>query len=217
MPKVPHPRPGKRKVTQAELDDEQFMLSSNEEADLATAVFPGLPHSNAFPETPHKAQKTGVYATPATTGKRKLPWQEDFPASLADSAVVTPSKASAEPTVAAETPAMAAFTTTATPSPPTRHKNALHNPADQGSSLTSEVLSTLSPVNIPPKTFEELRSILTKHDLRTQGVTRGRDISRLALKAKDAEIIELKARIGRMEAELELQNEMRRVMRREAS
>ena len=214
---MPHPRSAKRNITQAELDDEQFMLSSNEEAELATAAFPGLSHSTTFPETPHKAQKTGVYATPTTTGKRKLPWQEEIPASHADNAIVTPSKASAEPMIAVETPVAAALATAATPSPATRHKNALHNPADQDSSLTSEVLSTLSPVNIPAKTFEELRSILTKHDLRTQGVTRGRDISRLALKAKDAEIIELKARIGRMEAELELQNEMRRVRRREAS
>ncbi|KAF2768904.1 hypothetical protein EJ03DRAFT_343676 [Teratosphaeria nubilosa] len=211
----------KRKAQDADLsdddDDEQFPwpLTGQEEQELAKIA------DSTVRETPHKALKTGVYATPATTGRRKLPWLEQprTPATaskpLADY-FATPSKASAAvvPTTtfggsvdSIETPKAQEDVSSAaarTPSPPTRHKDALFNPADSASTLTSEALAALSTTNVPTDIISKLRSILSKHDLKTQGILKGRDISRLALKAKDAKIAELQAKIASMEADREV-------------
>ncbi|KAK5174345.1 uncharacterized protein LTR77_001425 [Saxophila tyrrhenica] len=174
------------------------------------------------PETPHKIQKTGVYATPATTGKRKLPWLEEpvTPATSTKSTTGyfdTPSKGETQSSISVaepETPAVPhTIATAASPSPPTRYKDALHNPADSASSLTSEVLAALSSVTMPAEVRESLRSICTKHDLRSQGFVRGRDISRLAIKAKDAKITELQARIASMQADNEVEKSLNRMKR----
>ncbi|KAK5690673.1 hypothetical protein LTR17_025888 [Elasticomyces elasticus] len=107
----------------------------------------------------------------------------------------TPSK-----TLGAVTPIPDSIPTTiTTPSPPTRYKDALSNPADSTSSLTSEALAILQPLTIPPDIRDKLRGILSKHDLKTQGIVKGRDISRLAIKAKDAKIAELSTRIAGLE------------------
>lgn len=47
----------------------------------------------------------------------------------------------------------------------------------------------------------KLGAILTKHDLRTEGVKMGRDISRAVLKTKEARIVELEERIRILEEE----------------
>lgn len=157
-------------------------------------------------ETPRKVRQVDAYPTPATTGKRKLPWQEAEPTTPANAVYhseyfSTPSKQQ-QP----QTPFMpAARSTAATPSPPTRHRDALNDPADDASSLTAEALACLASAKLPPDTLSKLRSILTKHDLKSQGITKGRDISRLALKAKEAKITELEARIASMSAEIDLE------------
>ncbi|KAK3722202.1 hypothetical protein LTR37_002635 [Vermiconidia calcicola] len=210
----------KRTVQTAQLDDDEFGLADMEDDDLVTAV-----DSSAF-ETPQKAQKTGVYATPATTTKRKLPWLEPpttpVPAAKpAENYFDTPSKRprTARPVVEPETPLAPPTTATdASPSPPTRYKDALVNPADLASSLTSEVLAALSKgkVSIPAETLSNVRTILTRHDLKNQGVIKGRDISRLAIKAKDAKIAELQARIASLEADREVERGLGRMRRWES-
>ena len=92
----------------------------------------------------------------------------------------------------------------ATPSAPSRYTNALLNPADTSSSLASEALATLASTPVPLDILTNLRSVLSRHDLKAQGVVRGRDITRLALKAKEARIAELQMRIERLEADGEL-------------
>ena len=209
----------KRTAQDADLDDD-FGLSGSEEEGLAKAA------DAASLQTPHKVQKTGVYATPATTGKRKLPWLElpTTPAAASkstDDYPTTPSKQPANngrPIIEPETPsAPPTLATAATPSPPKRHKDALTDPADSASSLTSEVLAALSSVSMPPQTLSNVRSILTRHDLKAQGVVKGRDISRLALKAKDAKIAELQARIASFEADREVERGLGRMKRWESA
>lgn len=153
-------------------------------------------------ETPHKAQKMGVYATPATGKKspRKLPWLEQPvspPSSvrLGNEHLATPSK---PPSKALE------LGPPESPSPQARFKDALVNPADSASSLTNEVLAHLSSIPIPQDKLSTLRTIVSRHDLKAQGVAKGRDISRLALKAKEAKIVELQSKIVRLEAEREV-------------
>ncbi|WPG98818.1 Hypothetical protein R9X50_00161600 [Acrodontium crateriforme] len=206
----------KRKVHDTDLGNDDFLesLSGQEELELARVA------DEAAPSTPQKAQKTGVYATPATNTKRKLPWL-DPPANTSTliSFLDTPS---------AQRSGLSSFTDTLgqPETPPTlartgdssaihslRFKDALKNPADSESSLTSEALAALASVNIPLEALSNLRSVLSRHDLRTQGVIKGRDISRLALKAKDTKIAELQARIASLEAEREMDRGMMRKLR----
>ncbi|RMY39245.1 hypothetical protein D0866_02064 [Hortaea werneckii] len=225
----------KRGANSAGMDDEDdnafsWSLTAQEEQDLAKVA------ARTAPETPNKAQKTGVYATPATSGKRKLPWempqqqqQQQQPATpstvgtkgkTATDYFQSPSKRPVafspigeelEPFL--ETPHIAPTPTTAQTPTSVRHNNALVNPADSASTLTAEALSALSAVRLPPDVLSNLRSILSKHDLKTQGVTRGRDISRLALKSKEAKIAELQKRIESLEADMELDRGVIRQLR----
>lgn len=211
----------KRSAYHAQLDEAEFdswSLDEDDEKRLAKSADTGAPI------TPYKAQKTGVYATPATTAKRKLPWLEQPPNETAtkptEDYFSTPSKQPnhssntqstfTEPGTPTARPSLA---TASTPSPPTRHRDALVNPADDASSLTSEVLSALSSAPISADTISNVRSILTKHDLRAQGIKKGRDVSRLALRAKDAKIAELQARIASLEADRELERGLDRMRR----
>lgn len=211
----------KRSAEEAELSDgdDEFGWALGEQADVLEKRATG-----AGLQTPQKAQKTGVYATPAATAKRKLPWLEQ-PTTPATSKgnegadyFQTPSKPPASATNGnePETPYVPpTLATKSTPSPPTRHRDALSNPADSTSSLTSEVLNCInaSNVKLPPNILSELRSIVTKHDLKAQGTIKGRDISRLAIKAKDAKIAELQARIASLEAEREVERGVQRMRR----
>lgn len=237
----------KRRAQQAfadEADDDPFpwALTGQEEQELASSVSRTMPP----PETPNKVQKTGIYATPATTGKRKLPWldTEAGPsisrttsdvASKLPQLPETPSKtptAGASHAKSATTPdghtLQADSVAATTPSPPTRHKDALSDPGDSAATLTKDALAALSSVDIPPDILSKLRGILSKHDLKTQGIIKGRDISRLALKAKDAKIkeletkvvghenakiAELQARIASLEAEREVDKAVIRQLR----
>ncbi|GAB7365871.1 hypothetical protein MBLNU230_g7201t1 [Neophaeotheca triangularis] len=217
----------KRTAQNAGFDDEDeafdWPLIAVEEEEMAEAA----DASNL--QTPHKAQKTGIYATPSTTttdttSKRKLPWLAEpttpTSAKKSNDYFTTPSKpppASASSTQTLPAPvtpsAVAPPTFPHSPSPLNRKKNALTNPADSSSSLTTEALSILSTTPITPDVRENLRSALSKHDLRTQGIVKGRDISRLALKAKDAKIAELQARVASLEAEREVDRGVVRKLR----
>lgn len=216
---MPSSSAGKRNAQQAGMDDEDdeffpWPLTGQEEQDLANVA-----DTAQTPKTPHKSLKTGVYATPATTvTKRRLPWldPEETPKATATAlpsssrvdseAPETPSRSTgitAAPTtvqLAAPTPQPPPTRTNmTTPSPPARFKDALSNPADSSSSLTSEALETLEDIDIPPDIRDKLRSVLSKHDLKTQGVTKGREIARLAVKAKEAKIAEFETRIAGLE------------------
>ncbi|KAK5117584.1 hypothetical protein LTR62_005006 [Meristemomyces frigidus] len=214
---VPGSSSGKRNAGQAGLDDDEddffpWPLTGQEEQELVQPA-----GALGAPQTPHKALKTGVYATPATTAKRKLPWleQEQAPGTPATprgpnlhgkADVDTPSRSTdiaAQYTLAQnETTPQAQSThhiNSTTPSPPTRYKDALSNPSDSNGSLTYEVLSILESATLNPDTLSALRSTLTRHDLKTQGVTKGRELSRLAVKAKEAKIAELEAKSAAVE------------------
>lgn len=183
-------------------DDEPFpwALTGQEEAELVQ-VADRFSHA---PETPRKAVKTDAYATPATTTeKRRLPWL-DYSNETHTSK--TPSKTTGLPTPSTKTPGakITVATTPDTTPTPSRFKDALAESAP--AALTDEVFSTLkaAKITLQSDAAARLKAVLTRHDLRTQGIAKGRDISRLAIKAKDAKIVELQARISALEAEREL-------------
>jgi len=75
---------------------------------------------------------------------------------------------------------------------------------DADGGLSKELFAMLQERNVrlDDEVQSSLKQLLGKHSLRMQGVTRGRDVSRLTVKAKDAKIAELEHRVATLEAEL---------------
>lgn len=71
------------------------------------------------------------------------------------------------------------------------------------SSLTSSALHILAPISLPPTIQDQLVELLNRHELRTTGIAKGRDITRLAVQAKERRIADLEARIKGLEQEKE--------------
>lgn len=78
-----------------------------------------------------------------------------------------------------------------------------HGIPDSNSTLTAEALKILAPIPLNAAIEEQLVDLLNRHDLRTQGIVKGRDIARLAIQGKDKKIAELQARIAGLGAERE--------------
>lgn len=83
------------------------------------------------------------------------------------------------------------------PRPPTS------TPSTDPGELASSALQLLKPVSIPIHIETQLVDLLNKHDLRTSGISKGRDITRLAVQAKERKITDLEARITALEQEKE--------------
>ncbi|KAG9615323.1 hypothetical protein KCU82_g23955, partial [Aureobasidium melanogenum] len=182
------PNAAKRPFSDTGLDDADtdhdsfpWSLSGQEEAELLAA-----------PETPRKAVKFDGLATPATSTHRRLPWLDQSaqsPSTIA--AKATPSKPSPLPQHLTSSKLVvaqhSALTPQVTPSP-----SRFHDPSGDTSSfrstLNQDVFAVLSDssVTLPANLTAKLRDVLTRHELRTQGVIKGREITRLALKARDA-------------------------------
>lgn len=100
-------------------------------------------------------------------------------------------------------PSSAEISTTPTPS---KYTNVLCADAQSDNSdLARSALALLDvhKVIMPRKTQDELTGLLNRYDLRMQGIARGRDITRLALKKKDEQIAQLQARVEALREELE--------------
>jgi hypothetical protein len=82
--------------------------------------------------------------------------------------------------------------------------------APEPSTLAQSALEILrkNPIPLLPSTEAELIDLLNKHDLRTQGITKGRDLSRVAVAAREKRIAELQNRITGLEMEKETQRQV---------
>jgi hypothetical protein len=69
------------------------------------------------------------------------------------------------------------------------------------STLATEALKILAPIPLNSSVQFQLIELLNRHELRTQGIAKGRDITRLAIQSKERKIAELQARIAGLEAE----------------
>ncbi|EAS37000.3 uncharacterized protein CIMG_02354 [Coccidioides immitis RS] len=71
--------------------------------------------------------------------------------------------------------------------------------------LISDTLGLLEShhISLPEKARNDLVNLLDTYDLRTLSITKGRDVSRMAIKTRDARIKELRGRIECLEAERE--------------
>ncbi|MCJ1246206.1 hypothetical protein MMC30_003411 [Trapelia coarctata] len=159
------------------------------------------------PETPRKAVKTDAFSTP---GKRRYD----------ETALPTPTK---DPDDVFTTPmtglkGRSLFPRTGLPSPAvTPSSNRFKDITPDNSELATEVLNSLRDlrVELDPEATTSLKEICSRHTLKIQGITRGRDISRMAIKTKDARIAELQNKISRLEAERETNKAVIRHLRRD--
>ncbi|EER28732.1 hypothetical protein CPC735_039960 [Coccidioides posadasii C735 delta SOWgp] len=71
--------------------------------------------------------------------------------------------------------------------------------------LISDTLGLLEShhISLPEKARNDLVNLLDTYDLRTLSITKGRDVSRMAIRTRDARIKELRGRIECLEAERE--------------
>ncbi|KAF2462994.1 uncharacterized protein BDR25DRAFT_246763 [Lindgomyces ingoldianus] len=183
-------------------------------------------------ETPRKAVRIDANTVP---GRRKLPWTRAEPAdgmptpqseprvskdlfptrfSAPGSSFLTPSKYEGPDNghSSRRTPASSPFDTPT----PTRHRDAGLDSSDDD--LVRDVFGLLreEDVALDEQAEKSLSSLLSKSVLRTQGIIKGREYTRLTLKAKDAKITELQHRVTTLEAELEAEKALVKHLRWQA-
>lgn len=154
--------------------------------------------------TPNKAPRTATNTSP---GKRKLDdvFNDD------DDDKSPPYSESAPTTQSSSTTAPFSFSSVEVSATPTPRRfqdvlSAQGAASNQASDLELNILSILDrhDVVVPTTARDELVALVDQHHLKTQGIIRGRDISRMALKKKDEEIQALRERIERLETEREM-------------
>lgn len=187
---------GRAKIVPTAAEDDAFDWPSSNDEDLLEAageIAAKIPMPP--PETPRKAAKTITFSSP---GKRTHQDMESSSNTIApspgDDVFATPGTSNKLGLPSpAETPT------------PGRYKN--EGGSAQDSDLATSTLTLLNSkaVHLEKEVEAELVGLLNRHDLKTQGIVKGRDISRLAIKAKNKKISELQARIAGLEAERETQ------------
>ncbi|KAI9045619.1 uncharacterized protein KD926_008035 [Aspergillus affinis] len=144
--------------------------------------------------SPRKAARTDSFTSP---GKRKLSdMQNDTPQ--------TPKSVWSQSESWRLPPPSAELCMTPTPS---KYHNALSgDPRAESSDLALQVVKILESHNavLPRRAQEEVSELLNKHDLRTKGVIRGREISWAQIKKKNEEIKQLQDRIEVLEKQRKL-------------
>jgi len=151
-------------------------------------------------DTPRKAIKTDRLMTPGT--KRK--WEED---TLPTPATRPTSYIKLEERTEKEQLSLHSPYNTPTPS---RYHDALRageaeeEITPRGYDISEEVMELLEDEDVGEKKISQLRDLLNKHALKISGIAKGRDITRVALKAKDAKIAELQQKITALETEREM-------------
>lgn len=171
-------------------DDESFDWSSSGDEDLA-AVAEAVTRQES--ESPRKAARTAGFDSP---GKRTMSAMMDS-SNCSESAWPPNDELFLTPTTSTKSYGLMSPISTKTKPiqlPPSFPKS---------SSLVSEVLQMLKPANISATVEHDLVELLQRYELRTQGIVKGRDITRLAVQAKEKKIAELQAKITGLEADRE--------------
>lgn len=199
------PTTGTKRKQSSDEDDEYGSRSNDSFQDALAQA--------ARAEEAPRASKMARIDPNTTPARRKLPWVEDgqtLPTPRTDSrtlgaptlgdSLLTPSKTSSRTGTSFSSNL---FSPNVTPTP-ARFRDAL---SGDGDGLAKEVFDLLQErrVNLDADTQAVLKQVLGKHSLRYQGVVRGRDVARLAIKAKEAKITELQHHITTLEAELEVE------------
>ncbi|KAJ5970938.1 Zinc finger GRF-type [Penicillium vulpinum] len=155
---------------------------------------------NFHPESPFKTPRTSTVTSP---GKHKLAEATNDNPFHSQYTPATPFSARSSRTDIFP-PSSVELCMTPTPS---KYSNVLCADSKfDTSDLAKSLLDILEKhsVVLPNKAQDEIVSLLNRQDLKTQGIIRGRDMTRLALKKKDDDIKKLQDRISNLEAQEEL-------------
>jgi hypothetical protein len=163
--------------------------------------------------TPRKAIKVDMFSTPGS--KRKRDEAEAWPTPstgliLSNDIFTTPSTTRLKGGMwdGNERPGLMSPSVTPTPAR-FRDVNQPLETADNISDLmdydiTKEVMELLKEQPLNKEITTKVRQVLNKHALKTQGIARGRDITRMALKTKEGKIAELEQCISELQNEREV-------------
>lgn len=172
-------------------DETNFEWSSSNDVDLVEVA---QSVAMAPPETPRKTARNTLFASP---GKRNhsemLEATSDFSATVSNDDVFNTPRSSEE--------AHGLLSPAETPLRRKPHGQAPLSTVPTDSHLANDALRVLGGSKLCVEVEQQLVELLNKHDLRTQGIAKGRDITRLALSNKERKIAELEARIVGLEAE----------------
>ena len=180
--------------------EDSFEWPSSDEAELAQAAAQAT--VDPLPETPRKTPRTDQLTSP---GKRN---HSDMQASgtFTWSALTSSNDDDVFATPTTSNRSNGLLSPTATPahvaSQIEEQSQSLSNHKSY-SQLATEALKVLAPIPLNSAVEAQLVALLNRHDLRTQGIAKGRDITRLAIQSKDKKIAELQTRIAGLEAERE--------------
>lgn len=179
-------------------------IEAVEAAERATSMRP--------PETPRKALKTSDFSIPGSKRIRsgEGPWPT--PASNATSRTEdifgTPTTARSQ-SLGLDSPSKRGLISpSASPTPNRRldfgsvATTGASGPADYD--ITEEVLQLLEGQPIEDETITNLRQLLNRYALKNSGIEKGRDVTRLALKARDAKIEDLQQQVATLESKREM-------------
>lgn len=170
--------------------DEEFDWSSGAEEELVEAL--------EIYETPRKAARTAEITSPRKSVQSADSATTDSTMRACDDVFTTPSTSKKHISTGLLTPSHTPATGNSQAQTQSQHQQDL-GPA----SLAAQALTILKAANVPSKIENELVDLLSNYELRTQGIAKGRDISRVAIQTKDRRITELQARIQGLEAERE--------------
>ena len=171
--------------------EEEFDWSSSADEELVEAL--------EIYETPRKAART----TEITSPRKRVNSDNSFRTASAESAPPLTDGVFATPSTSHKPNSTGLLSPSKTPAKSTSQAQIQTRHDQDPSSLSSQALSILAPANIPSDIENELVDLLSGYELRTQGIAKGRDISRVAIQTKDRRISELQARIQGLEAEKE--------------
>jgi hypothetical protein len=196
------PTPSKSgKVRMMTEDTDEFSWDDSSEAEELTKLLERPRQPDFGQDGPRKAPRTDTFTSP---GKRKLSEVENE--ETESTIAFTPTSIFSPRTQTRLPPASAEVSMTPTPTPG-RYRNVMSTDVrDDSSELGIEALKILEShkVVVPKQAQDELLALLNKHDLKTKGIIRGRDISRIALKKKDETIMRLNERIASLESQREM-------------
>jgi hypothetical protein len=196
----------------AHQDEEEFgdwPLSFEDDMKLVQSI-------EADPETPRKVIKTNEFMTPSTKRKKDedtLPTPVTGPrfksnqrkksvSSDEDVFYTPPTESRGSMGDSRERFILRSPSSTPTPCPTSGFPESnIEIEAQKGQEydISDEVIDLLKDENIDEQTLTNLKQLLNRHALRISGIAKGRDITRVALKAKDMKIAELKQKIDELE------------------
>jgi hypothetical protein len=190
----------------------EFPLSAEDVEEVAQVVEQRQPQPAPHPQTPRKAMKTDPFMTPGSKRKRE---EDSLPTPVTGGMRgqdVFTSSSSGRVKAEEAWDGSSSFglrSPFATPTP-SRFRDIAESedPASEkdkpGYDITDEVMDVLKGQHIDEDTSASLRHLLAIHAMKVSGIAKGRDITRVALKSKDAKIAELQQKITALETEREM-------------